>query len=451
MRKTGLVLLLCLLAGLLGGCGRVYQADYYHESDYPLPGEKQESPSQSEKLTVKNYAELRQALLDMVYAGESERSIAFDSDYEGNSRADLEAACGTMHREDALWAYCVQNARYEVSRIVTHDEALLHVEYAASALPVSEVLQLNYAANLEKLLREAMESDARHLVILIGNSRYSADAMADLVSAVYRADPACAAAEPAADVYMYSGAGRQRLYDIELDYGLEDEVLQRRREELAAFDSGALLGDNLSDGMRALALAQFFVENCELSPLSSRGSAWDAMIGRKANPEGLALAYVQLCREQNIPCVIVSGQYQWREHFWNIIELGGQHYHVDLAACIRDGIENGFLLNDESMWAEYRWDTSSYAICAGPLDYWTLTGLQREPFLPPPVETQAPPPESEAPAITTQPEETPKPEASPEPEESTKPEASAEPEISPAPEETETPEVSEEPEETPEA
>ena len=36
MKKTALILALCLLAGLLGGCGRVFQADYYHETDYVL-------------------------------------------------------------------------------------------------------------------------------------------------------------------------------------------------------------------------------------------------------------------------------------------------------------------------------------------------------------------------------------------------------------------------------
>lgn len=413
MRKTALILLLCLLAGLLSGCGSVYKADYYHETDYAFPEQPQGDPSPQDKVTVADEAALRRELLDMVYAGQSERRIAFDPAYEGDPRADLEAACGTMHREDALWAYCVQNARYELSHIVTHDEAEVWIEYAASALPVGEVLQLNYAAGLEKTLHAALESDSRRLVILIGNSRYSADMMADLVSAVYRADPACAAAEPKADVYMYSGAGRQRLYDIELDYRLDDEALRQRREELAAFDSKALLGVDRSDGMRALALAQYLTKNCELTANSGHNSAWDALIAGQADSEGLALAYVLLCSEQKIPCQLVQGQRQRQEHFWNIIELGGQHYHVDLSACIGGGIETGFLLNDESMWTGYRWDTSSYVICAGNLDYWTLTGLERRPPEEPDEEPE-PGGEPEEPAEPTEePAESPAPDEEP--------------------------------------
>ena len=415
MRKTALVLLLCLLAGLLSGCGSIYRADYYHETDVSFPAPPQGETVPAGKVTVADGNELRAELLDMVYAGQSERRIAFDTEYAGDPRADLEAACGTMHREDALWAYCVQNARFEISHIVTHDEADVHIDYAESALPVGEVLQLNYAAGLEKILHAAMESDSRRLVILIGNSRYSADTMNDLVSTVYRADPACAAVAPLADVYMYSGAGRQRLYDIELDYRMDDETLRERRAELSAFDSEALLGADRSDGMRALALAAYLSENCELTALSGHNSAWDALIAGQADSEGLALAYVLLCSQQNIPCQIVEGLRQRQEHFWNIIELDGQHYHVDLTACIRDGIGSGFLLNDESMWTLYRWDTSSYAICAGGLDYWTLTGQERAPA-PQPAETPAPTeePEQSAPP-TEEPAETPLPSEAPEP------------------------------------
>ena len=354
MKRTVSVLLLSLLLCLLPGCGHIFQTSYYHETDFAFPEQQERENEPRDRVTVADYAALKAELLGMVYTGQSERRIAFDPAYEGDPRADLEAACGTMHREDALWAYCVQNARYEISHIVTRDEANIRIEYAASALPVGEILQLNYAAGLEKILRGAMERDTRRLVILIGASSYSADAMADLVEKVYRSDPSCAAVMPAAEVYMYSGTGRQRLYDFELDYGLDDEELHERREALAAFDSEQLLGADRSDGMRAYALARWLSENVEQTGAKGFNTAWDALIGGKADSEGLALAYVLLCRQQDLSCQIVYGQHLWQNHCWNIIELDGQHYHVDLSACALNGMEKGFLLNDESMWAEYR-------------------------------------------------------------------------------------------------
>ena len=37
------------------------------------------------------------------------------------------------------------------------------------------------------------------------------------------------------------------------------------------------------------------------------------------------------------------------------------------AACYRDGLEAGILLDDESAWGAYRWDYFSYPHCTGPL------------------------------------------------------------------------------------
>ncbi len=424
-KQTAALLLLCLTALLLGGCASPYRAEYYHETDYAFPEQRRPERDPQDKVEVKDYAALETALLNMVYAGQSEGRISFDPSYGGDSRTDLEAVCGTMHRKDALWAYCVQNARFEISHIITHDEADIHIEYAASALPVEEVLQLNYAAGLEKILRSAMENDSRHLVILIRLSSYSADAMDELVRTVYRADPSCAPTEPRADVNMYSGTGRQRLYDIELDYRLDTEELQARRAALADFDSEALLGEDRSDGMRAHDLARWLSENCEMTTNTGYNSAWDALIGGKANSEGLALAYVQLCRQQGLNCRIVYGQRHWRDHCWNIIELEGQHYHVDLSACAQEGMDRGFLLNDSAMWAEYRWDTASYDICAGDLDYWTLTGRQPETG----IDIQVVEPEPEE---TPQPTESQTPEEGPEPEGNSEP--TEEPDTSPTPE-----------------
>ena len=53
----------------------------------------------------------------------------------------------------------------------------------------------------------------------------------------------------------------------------------------------------------------------------------------------------------------------------------GSSYHVDITECMRRGMESGFLLNDQEMWINYRWDISSYASCSGELSYEEVAGL----------------------------------------------------------------------------
>ena len=448
MKKWTSLIAAVLASLLLCGCGSIFQAEYYRETEYDSPEQAEQPPK--DKVTVKNRAELKSEVLALAYAGQDEGNIAFDPAYDGDAREDLEATCAMMHREDALWAYCVQSVRYEISHIVTNDVAKLRVEYAESARPVDEILQLNYATGLEKIMREAMEQGSSSAVILIAKSSYSADSMERLVSAVYRSNPLCSTVEPNADVHMYSGAGRQRLYEINFRYALSQEQLMERRGQLQRLNIERLLNTKEQDTPQAaLTACRYLMENCVLSTDRTKNTAYDALIGGEANSEGLALAYMALCQQLKIPCRIVYGQRQWREHCWNIIDLEGQHYHVDMAACVENGAETGFLLNDESMWAHYRWDTSSYDICQGDLDYWKVSGLSRptDQQTVPAVETESPkvtdtPSETEAPEATDAPSETETPEATEAPAETETPEATE------APAETETPEATETPTET---
>ena len=123
--------------------------------------------------------------------------------------------------------------------------------------------------------------------------------------------------------------------------------------------------------LRALAACEYLLENCSYTE-SGQNDIYSALILGEANSEGMALAYVELCRQLDIPCQIVYGQRNWRSHCWNIIQLGGDSYHVDVSVCAEQGLESGFLLPDETMWGHYRWDISSYPPCRGKLSYTAL-------------------------------------------------------------------------------
>ena len=122
----------------------------------------------------------------------------------------------------------------------------------------------------------------------------------------------------------------------------------------------------------ALAACIYLAENCVLSADGNENTAYSALIMGSADSEGLALAFVEMCHQLGVGCQIVYGQLSWRDHCWNIVQINGEYYHVDVSACISAGMEQGFLRSDESMWNSYRWDISSYPACNGPLTFWDL-------------------------------------------------------------------------------
>lgn len=372
-RISSVILLAALTLGLCG-CGSMFEKEYVSVEDY-VPSYQQEQTT-DEKVVVKGFVSLRQAILRYVSEGRTEGSIVFDSDYPGDPSEDMASACWQIRTQNALCAYCVDNISYEIMHIVAYDEAVVRISYADFGGRVEDIVQLPFSTGLDELVLEALSEGRRRLELYILNSSYSAESMENIVLQVYRDNPICAPREPKAKVSVYSGTGMQRLYAIEFDYGMTDDELDACRESLSELDvfKGVDV-DGMNEGQKALAACSYLVDGCDLTDAAQDNSAYSVLVNGRGNSEGLALAYVELCRELGLRCEIVYGQKDWESHCWNIVSIMGSSYHVDITECMRRGMESGFLLNDQEMWINYRWDISSYASCSGELSYEEVAGL----------------------------------------------------------------------------
>lgn len=368
------IILLAALAFSLCGCGSIFEKEYLVVEDY-VPAAQQEI-STGEKVAVKSFSALKQAIQRFVSEGREEGTIIFDSDYSGNASEDLASACWQIRTQNALCAYCVDNISYEVSRIVAHDEAVVRISYADFGGNVGDIVHLPFSTGADELILKALSESDNKLELYILNGTYTAEGMENLVTQVYRNYPVCTPKEPKVKVNVYSGTGLQRLYEINFNYGMSAGELNVCREELAELNVFADTDtDSMNPGEKALAACSYLTENCEKTEDTQDNNAYRALVHGCGNSEGLALAYVELCRELGLSCTIVYGQKDWESHCWNIVTVSGSNYHVDVSECIERGMENGFLLNDQSMWSHYRWDISSYASCTGELTYAKVAGL----------------------------------------------------------------------------
>ncbi len=370
-RRLTAFLLLAAAALSLCGCGSVFDTEYVVETNYePVVN----VASEPDDATVATLDDLKDVLRDMVAEGDVSRIIHFDPAYEGDVSADLASACWQIRTQDALCAYCVENISYEVSKIVNRYEALISVLYGRTEEERESIMLLPYAADAGELLREAMEAGRRTLVLLVERSSYTPEAMEDFVLQIYHETPTISPREPEVQVSMTSGADTQRLYVLEFAYGLSETERAARCEAMAGLDlfPGTDVS-GLSEAERALLACCALIVRSRYTDDSEQDSVYDALIGCEANDHGLALAYVEYCRRLGLSCEIVHGQRDGAEYCWNIVEIDGEHYHVDAAACSRTGIAAGFLLDDESAWGAYRWDYFAYPHCTGPLTYADLS------------------------------------------------------------------------------
>lgn len=362
--KTTALILSAATALCLCGCSGLYNKEYLSVNEYEIT--EQESYVSSDKITVRNFNGLKQAILRFAYAGETEGRVVFDSSYEGDLLEDMASACWQVRTQDALCAYCVENIAYELTKIVTTNEANVYINYSSFCESADNIIHLPFSYGIESRLEEALENRDRNLVVLVSSSSYSAEDIEMLLTKIYRENPTLVPREPQASVTMYSGTGSQRLYEISINYGLTSEELEQRMAALQAIDAFSNVDiSSLNEYQRALMACQYLIDNCSLTDNDSDNTAYAALVNHQANSEGMAFAYVELCRQLDLDCYIVYGQLFWEDYCWNIVKVDGSYYHVDASECIRSGLEGSFLKNDEGFWGNYRWDVASYPKCTG--------------------------------------------------------------------------------------
>ena len=358
-----------LLAVLLCGCG-IYNKEYLSETDYVSPIQIR---SDENKIIVRNINELKLAVLTIFEHYEEPgaiRTVLFDSSYDGDPASDISLACKQTITENALCAYVAEDISYELYKVVTFYEAQISVSYAPAS--ANEITKLGYSGELRKYLNEALEQHKDQLVLLADYSNYSEEDIRGMVSDFYTSHPLRVPKEPNVRISVFSGSGKQRLYEIRFDYGLGQEELYARQEQIDTFDFPELPDTvlaSMSDLEKAAYACAWLMNNCELSSSLSDNTAYSALFGGKANSQGLSLAMVALCERLELDCRLVYGQRSWQNHYWDILHIDDQYYHLDIEACITDGVKAGFLLNDESMWKTYRWDMSGYPQCSVVSEY----------------------------------------------------------------------------------
>ena len=193
---------------------------------------------------------------------------------------------------------------------------------------------------------------------------------------------------PQTQVGFFPGSGgeEQRIAVIELDFGFSQNTLSRKRAQLR-LAAGALidaLPENLTlpQQIRHLSysLAESVHENLEevpqadlkeLRPLST--TAFGALVEASATSEGYAMAFKALMDLLGVESHVVQGEREDERHVWNIVQIDGYYYHIDVSLLALLGPEYTLFLSDEIMILQngYSWDTRLYPTADGPnLAFW---------------------------------------------------------------------------------
>lgn len=366
-RKIISVLLAVCLVLSAAGCGSVFGSEYY----YSEPFHEESVPESNTDAEIRDQKALKEAILGLVEEGKSDGQFRFGN-YSGSLQDDLAAVCHEIKTSTPIGAYAVEEISYDTSRIVSYYTAVVHIDYKRSAAEIAAVEDISGLEELRKHILRVFSSHSPLSVIEIYSTYASEDYIGSIIRDNYYSDPLLAAELPSFTVEAFPASGPERIYRIEFEFSKSDIILSEMQKELenrvlelAQKVSGA---DELN---LALSAARLISESCVgENGAENKDTAYSCLIEGDDSPMAMAMAYKALCNELDITCYVVRGarkDSQELNYGWNIVEIDGSCYHMDLSR-MDESYALALLLSDDDMWGRYDWDSAKYPACEGHLD-----------------------------------------------------------------------------------
>ena len=367
----------CLVLGLTG-CGSIIHEEYVYSAPYT---EAVVINADTEGEDVRTYSQLQSLLGDMVNNGESEGKLLFNN-YSGSVQEDMAAVCYEIKTLTPVGAYAVEDLRYELSRIVSYYTADISIEYKRTPEEIRDVATVNGVTALSRRMYQTLSARTEHDVLKVYSSAVDEDYFQNLVHQICLEYPLICESEPVLTVTAYPREGYNHIYDITLDYHISGSDFQVQK--VSAEDALITLCSSYSgagEAQAALGSAQKLAALCVYEEGEKDGSAYQALLEGRSDSRGFALAYKAICDCLGIECMVVEGTLGTlggTVHYWNIIALGEDYYHVDVSRLQTEYPGYVFLLRDNDAWGEYIWNVDQYPACTGTLRYEDLEAQEQE-------------------------------------------------------------------------
>jgi len=366
IRITAVLLVMIFLLGC-AGCA-LFETEYTYSEPFVDSLDREDGNATE----VSNYNMLKGAILDMINRHEESAELRF-SNYNGVVSDDLASVCLEIKTSNPLGAYAVDTLNYDSSRIVSYYIAEIDITYSKTEEQLRRIHNVNNAAELKAYLQEeVLKASLPTAVVRVYQSQTDAPSVEQMLEQIFFEDPVEIPLPVQGKVQCFPNEGSNRIYEISLQYARlpaqRSAMSETMRERVAELSKQA---DSEEPAQRAFALAQLLSSGLTEPDGENPGTAYGALAEGYANSRGIALAYNALCRASEIDCIVVKGNIGsmgTEEHYWNIIKIGGDYYHVDVSQFIFDPAY-AFLVSDSDIWGTYIWNTEEYPDCVGELRY----------------------------------------------------------------------------------
>ncbi len=395
-------LALCLL--LTGCTGGLASGDTLSVTPHQETGDTERATE--DLLYANSYDELYDVVMSMAKSRMTSGVIQVNS-YVGDLSGDFENICQQITHVDPFGAYAVYYISSTITRIVSYYEINVSITYSKNLSRIQSLGRATSNRYFNSGITDAVKN-CESFYAVYTTLDVTPEYVKQYVRDLYYGNPLEVPVLPEMEVSVYPDEvqpGQERIVEVSFTYPVYIPLLQatiprlsQSVQALTEESGGSSDGEILLSLCRVLCDTVTYTSDSGDAPLFA--TACYTLDEKLGNGEGYAMVYKALCDKLGLECRVVLGSLNDMPHAWNIVSINGEYYHVDVSMCDEKGEETSFLLRDDDMLGEYRWDTEGQPKCAGSLTYYDI--------IQPPTET-LPSAEStgDTPSEPAQPEQTP--------------------------------------------
>jgi len=301
-------------------------------------------------------------------------------------QADIENARFEIMNEHPVGAFAVADIVVNATLIVTHYEVDIEIEYKRTEEELDSIVVIS----TEQFLRNQMLSRMSNYTeetIFRTHMQLTEESISELIKETYYENPHRIVMLPIVTVQVFPDEGADKIYVIQFGYTESTIMLLQFNEVLTHnIQQRVDLAEGNTEAEILLSIVSNLIESSDFDERAARSihahgaqnlaaTALGALFRGNAVGEGFAMALKALADRFDISCSVVLGELDGMVHAWNIVSLYDEYYHIDVAMCVRNGIETAFLKTDaEFEEMMYTWDRNITVECEGELTLEDILG-----------------------------------------------------------------------------
>lgn len=365
-------LALCLL---LTGCGMGFEGDYLWQQSHPV----HDSAESGQNISAADYASLYDALRQALEAGQPQVTISVALYDRDAVASDTTHAVTQLRQFNPIAAYAVQDIQWKLGSIGGEQVLVVQFSYSCDQAQIRRIKTVENTEQAREAIVSALSNVDSGLVLRV-RSFQDVDFL-QLVADFAFENPQLVMEMPEVSVSIYPEIGNDRVVELKFSYMTSRDILRTMQLQVATVVDAAVDMVSLTQDTRGKYTQMYalLVERLDYSLETSLTPAYSLLLYGVGDSKAFATVYAAMCQQAGLECLTVVGTFNSEPRYWNIVQIDGVYYHVDLLRSKEEGQFRD--MTDEEM-EGYVWYFPAYPSC-GP-----------RPVEPTPPEPTVPAPES---------------------------------------------------------